>query len=244
MAKPNAEKVERTPADRRAAFKEQILLLTLYAQQYDAGQRAMAKPMANTLRMLLHQTGKSTSLLHQLGLRQGRFFAITKGVNPLNLLTQCDLLVMRVTAGAGVQFLPTLRPMSFRERVAFPEWWGSPIIKGHGGLTMSRRDVVTAVADMDGGSHVDPGLAKAYHLFRTGELLGWKSVEAPAAGLSMQMADADPVGGPPGSFIEAPQYACIRSITHEFLLTMQKYAGWAFDTPYEFRDPTEPDRHG
>lgn len=235
MQKP--ERVDRTMKDKREALREQVSLLASYAEQYDAGHIAYAKPMATALRLLIHQTKSSHSLLQQLGLRQGRFFAVAKTLRPGNLATECDLLVTMLIGGVGAKHLPCIRPMTLRDRVSFPEWWSASILKGRGGATMSRRDVITAVANTDGGAHFDAGLEKVYHSFRTGQLLGWSvNLEGGRTALQVGMADADPSADPPGTYLEAPQYACIRTIVHEFLLTMQKYAPWSFTKPYEAKE--------
>lgn len=230
------DRIERSIGDKRAMLREQILLLTSYADSYDAGQRAFAKPMATSLRLLIHHHRNSISLLQQLGLRQGRFFAVAKKVNPKNLLTECKLLVMHIT-GHGAHYVAWTAPLGMRQRLPFPEWWSAPVLKGHSGVTMCRRDVITAMADMDGGAHVDPALDKVYHQFRIGELLGWGVVkDETGIGFLVPMADSEPVNG---KTMDEPQYACVRTITHEFLLTMQKYAPWSFDKPYVPKDNTE-----
>lgn len=230
------DRVERSTADKRAMLREQILLLTSYADLYDAGQRAFAKPMAASLRLLIHHSGNSISLLQQLGLRQGRFYAVVKNVSPMNLLTECNLLVTHFT-GNGAHHVAWTAPLGMRQRLSFPEWWSAPVLKGHGGITMCRRDVIRAVADTDGGAHVEPGLEKVYHQFRTGELLGWRVVSNEmGTGFQVPMADFVPVDG---KLMTEPQYACVHTISHEFLLTMQKYAPWSFDKPYEPKDNKE-----
>jgi hypothetical protein len=223
-------RVGRTPAELREAFKQQVKLLTTYCRLYDEGDHSLALPTSTCLRLLIHQSGKSRSLLDQLGLRGGRFYTTAPPLNPRNLMTECNLVVLRMSL-AGAEFLPAIGPLAFRDRLAFPEWWLAPVLKGKGGVTMSRHDVVTAVANTDGGAHVDPGLEAIYHSFRSGALLNWFHLREPAP---RHGAEA---GGPPlspgGTLIREPQYACIRAIAHEFLLTMQKYAPWAFGQKYE-----------
>ena len=81
---------------------------------------------------------------------------------------------------------------------------------------MSRMDIVLAVADTDGGAHVDQGFSELYLSFRTGQFLGWKYG----------------VEGQQSEYIASPQFGCIRVIAHELLLTLQKYSPWCFDSPY------------
>ena len=75
---------------------------------------------------------------------------------------------------------------------------------------------VSNLSGMDGGAHVDAGFTPLYQRFRTGEFLGWKVG----------------VEGDEGTLIASPQYACIRAIAHELLLTLGQYAPWCFRKPY------------
>lgn len=241
MQKP--ERIPRSRAETCKALSAQVKLLAHYAEQYDAGMIEMALPMSNSLRLLLHQTKHSQSLLDQLGLRRGRYFAAARRLTPGNLATECKLVVVQVGGTQGVQYLPYTAPMSLRARLAFPEWWGSPVLKGYGGTTMSRLDVVTAMADTDGGSHVDPGLGKVYSAFRSGQLLGWMRVND-QGGFALQINATAPDVPPPilmaGQYVPDPQYACIRTIAHEVLLTLQKQAPWSLSAPYEPKNPIGP----
>ncbi|MBI2768961.1 MAG: hypothetical protein HYX47_05035 [Burkholderiales bacterium] len=100
-------------------------------------------------------------------------------------------------------------------------------------------DIVTAVADTDGGAHVDPGLSSLYEAFRSGRLLGMKAVSIGSGQIRMTLpilesktpstVDADNGEG----LLKSPQYPCVRTITHELLLTLEKYAPWSFSVRYQ-----------
>ena len=49
-------------------LKVQLELLRSYTEHFDSGMIHMALPMATQVRVLIHQTDKSNSLLHQLDL--------------------------------------------------------------------------------------------------------------------------------------------------------------------------------
>ncbi|MFZ5723957.1 MAG: hypothetical protein ACOY33_09910 [Pseudomonadota bacterium] len=86
----------------------------------------------------------------------------------------------------------------------FEEWWNNPVLKTMPTKYFSRREIVTYVADCDGGAHVDPALDEAYMKLSRGNALGHRmlygSVELPMAG---------------------PELACIRQIAHEVLETLK-----------------------
>jgi hypothetical protein len=217
MAKAQEPRSVRSRSELQQALTEQIDLLTSYCKHYDKGESAYCKPMAATLRMLLHETRMSRSLLGQLHLRIGRFFTVAPALNPRNLLSECGLLILDATAG---KWLPNLQVLEGRQsRTPFPEWWARPIAKGKARQQMTRMDIVCAVADMDGGAHVDGSLPNLYRSFQSGEFFGW----TPALD--------GPAGAP--QYIHSPQYACIRAISHEVLLTLQKYRPEIFARPCE-----------
>ena len=215
MPKPSP-RLQRSGADVRAALREQVTLLIAYCENFDSGQQAFCKPMATSVRILLHQTGKSESLLGQLKLRSGRFFSVAPPISPTNLISECNLVGMRMT-NQQAKYIPRLPTnLGSSNRKPFPEWWAGPVAKAQNKQTMSRMDIVGAVADMDGGAHVDPGFTPLYHSFRNGEFLGWRFT----------------IDDQEGAWISSPQYACIRTIAHELLLTLQKYVSWCFETEY------------
>lgn len=103
---------------------------------------------------------------------------------------------------------------------------------------MSRLEMVTSVADMDGGAHVDPTFDAKYAAFRSGELLANQFTFQNGSGI-LRSGAAEPNPVRPldegARFVGDPQYACIRTIAHEFLLTMERSAAWAFEQgPYRW----------
>jgi hypothetical protein len=57
------KRVPQTPADLERHLREQLSFLRTMAAAYDAGEEAHAKPMANIVRLLVHDEGRSKSLL-------------------------------------------------------------------------------------------------------------------------------------------------------------------------------------
>ena len=149
-------RIQRTKADLRAALIEQVGLLNAYCKNFDSGNAKFAKPMATALRVLLHHHGNSKSVLQQLWLRSGRFYTVPPPISPTNLLSECNLLQIRL-GESGAAYAPMLEFMlGFKHRKPFAEWWVQPVAKAQDKRTMSRMDIIRAVADTDGGSHIDP----------------------------------------------------------------------------------------
>jgi hypothetical protein len=79
--------------------------------------------------------------------------------------------------------------------------------------------LVRELADRDGGAHVDTKFSDAYAALRAGMFGGFSGFDSkgllPFDGLHQ---------------------ASIRSIAHETLLSLHRYAAWAFDAPYAWED--------
>ncbi|MBR8401481.1 hypothetical protein KDW65_33135 [Burkholderia cenocepacia] len=208
-----ATRISRSRDDLRTQLAEQMTLLSMACNSYDSGQEIAAKYAALTLRVLLHQTPKSHSLLGQLKLREGRYLDTAGALNPKNLLSDCNLTAIRATP-EGIQWVPNVLTGGgpFETRVAFVDWWNEPVVKSQKGEKFNRRDIIQHVCNTDGGAHVDPTLDEAYMNLSRKNSLGWvfhsNGVETPMKG---------------------PELACIRQIAHEVTETLKVTAPWAFN---------------
>jgi hypothetical protein len=136
------------------------------ADAFDSGYEAEAKRLAVVLRVLLHDTQASHSLLKQLGVKDRLAFLDTADpINPRNLLPTPGLVIMQATMtaeGAEGQYVAPLgleRPSGPRV-VGFASWWQNAVMKVDG--VWSRKDLVLALANTEGGAHVDPELNERY----------------------------------------------------------------------------------
>jgi hypothetical protein len=151
----------------QADLGHQLKILRLSCQNYDDGHEFAGIIISTTLRVLLHDNGRnSKALLEQLNIRASkRFYDSAGSLNPRNLLPEIPL-VMTEWTGNSVRSVPVLadapphRPIKTK---SFHEWWTGPVLRDRSRRTMSRMDLVTNVADTDGGAHVDPGLEEVYH---------------------------------------------------------------------------------
>lgn len=208
MAKLN--RVKRPKDELQRELAEQLDLLRHSCRSFDGGLEIVGKHISLSLRVLLHHQGNSRSLLEQLGLRSGRFFDSAGPLNPKNLLTECNLVSMRI-GESGADYLPLLaigldqRPM---RAIQFADWWNNPVMKDKSKRTLCRRELVLNVADTDGGAHVDPELEEAYMAISRENSLNWF------------VNDGKTLSFPKGR----PELACMRQIAHELLCTLQKSA--------------------
>jgi hypothetical protein len=62
-------RIDQTDEELKRQFDQQLELLSLLAISYDDGSEVAAKAMATCVRILLHDTNRSTSLLGQLNMK-------------------------------------------------------------------------------------------------------------------------------------------------------------------------------
>lgn len=219
--------------DFKGHFEEQIGFLESSAAAYDAGTESEAKRLAVNLRVLLHDTGRSTSLLTHLGVKDKMAFRNTASEpHPPEVIVMFDggLCVIRSNlgeGGGGSTFVPVLDTDPERNsqpEQCFEDWWKTPILHDQEGNSFSRADFIDAVANKDGGAHVDAKLGAAYAALTHGNSMrltqekgttedGWETVMGGV------------IGGPPDEsserILNSIALASIRQIAFEVIKSVE-----------------------
>jgi hypothetical protein len=170
-------------------LRTQVGFLERSAQSYDQGYEDEAKRLAIVMRVLLHDTSRSQSLLTQLHRRNSlRYIDSADPINPRNLLPTPGLVLMEVTAGeasatgAYVPPLGELGPNRQHPQKQFGAWWMDPVTKARDGTLYGRRDYVLTLANKGGGGHVDPELDTKWVEMTRGDRFGWVAVSETSSG--------------------------------------------------------------
>jgi len=193
-----------------AHLKEQITFMKQSAISYDDGFEGEGKRLAVVIRVLVHDTPQSTSLSTLLGRkRRMLFYDSASKYDPRNLATSNCLTVMKLSANEAEYVAPLDDLSSARDKNkkrSFDNWWERLIIyKDNKNNEFTRRDLVLAVANKEGGAHVDPKLDHAYADLSRFNSLGWKLF----------------VHGEEKDFNNTPVLPSIRQIAHEVLKTLK-----------------------
>ena len=177
--KQEARQERRSRSDLLELLAENQDFLERSAAGFDEGYEAEAKRLAVVLRVLLHDTRTSHSLLQQLGIKERMDFLDTaQPIDPMNLLPTPGLVMMRMTTsehGNSAEYVAKLGGGATSPRQArFAGWWGNPVMKVDG--TWSRKELVLSLANQEGGAHVDPRLNERYEHLAKRNGLGWRAV--------------------------------------------------------------------
>lgn len=174
-------KYEQTYDDLKNHLKEQIEFLKRSSESYDKGYVSEAKRLSVVIRVLLHNTENSKSLLTLLNRQNMCFYDTASGYDPKNLVPTTGLVMIRLGGGKS-GFIPPLDngpPTRYKKgKVPFDTWWnGIVIVNKNKNVIMTRKDLITYVSNKDGGAHVDRKLDKFYADLTRFDSLGWKLVE-------------------------------------------------------------------
>lgn len=168
-------KSQQTKAELLAHLRDSVGFLEASSTAFDAGFFGEAKRLATTIRVLVHDTDKSKSLLGLLKSKTDMGYLNTSyPFDPKNLLSYHGLVGLRIEDGGSRYWAPLGdapgRPAKY---VFFPDWWNQVVIVDSLKARFTRRDLVLTLANKDGGAHVDPNLDEGYaHLTRSNSV-GW-----------------------------------------------------------------------
>jgi hypothetical protein len=140
-------------------LKRQLSFLTRSCQSFDAGNVDEAIRVAVCIRILLHTTRSSTSLLQHLNAPDLPLLSTVPVDSSVSQLLGFDGLTGITPNGIG----PKLSLISSGVQLKAPDWW-TQVVYVNRGVTTTRRQLVLAAANRDGGAHVDPQLTHDYEL--------------------------------------------------------------------------------
>jgi hypothetical protein len=196
--------VLQTPQELEAKLAEQLDFLTTSADRFDRGATAEAKRLALAIRILVYDYRQSRSVLGQLGRKGVKFFDSAGEYDSGNIADHWGLVLMAVGGGlpsyvAPLDDLPTGQGVW----TDFDSWWGKVVFRDAQKREITRGELVLAVANQDGGAHVDPSLREVYAALSRQNSLGWTMV------MGADKRPADPA-----------HLAAVRQVAHEILKSL------------------------
>lgn len=134
-------------------LKRQLTFIRNSASAYDAGHPEEALRIGVAIRVLLHDTKFSNSLLKQMGLKESLKLITTAKEIPENLLEELDFgeCLAGMVIGSSIEYSPVPEGMP---TIGCVKWWEQPVFY-RDKVMYSRKDVVLSAANKDGGAHVD-----------------------------------------------------------------------------------------
>lgn len=225
--KKKENKVQRTKGELLQETYRQLKFLKQECACYDAGDWDYGRQIAVKLRVLLHDTGMSHSVLRQLTeqfvFNRPDFLDLStvKGDLPKQGQTRfvrcslCQYMLDHRPDSPAVLTAQPLRPEAGKHYPlrAFPFWWEKlRIIAVDERNFFSRKEVVEVLANTDGGAHVDPEILEKLALLNRRKALPLRiCVALPGGGQKEYTAQIDQILG-----------AAVRTIAEETLFVFER----------------------
>ncbi|MFZ6733636.1 hypothetical protein ACO0LG_17045 [Undibacterium sp. Ji42W] len=162
--KPNFPSTTVTLTDH---LRRQLSYLRRSCELYDAGHLDEAIRIALVIRVLIHDTPNSASVLHQMGVKTNLKLVTSFGLSnrlPKNFSPTSIIPLFASSQGGGIAVpftLPT-PPILF----TVDDWWNEEVWKQDS--TLTRRKIILETANKEGGAHVQENAPKVIQELRKG----------------------------------------------------------------------------
>lgn len=199
--------VKQTQYELKLNLKGQIELLINSCYSFDKGFKIEAKNMAVRLRVILHDTRHSISLLKHLGKKNILFYDTALKKDPRNSQPHMGLIELKLGIEGAEYSAPLDKGPSngLNGKIKFNEWWEKNIVLEDANKNQfTRKDLVLIMCNQDGGAHVDLDLDAKYIELTRNRSLGW-----------IYSKDGEE------KLITEAELASIRQITHEVLKSLR-----------------------
>lgn len=212
-------------------------------RDFDDGHENAARAIAVAIRVLVHDTNMSTSLIKAVEIASQGAVVRKSYLSYVNTCAKIDGRIPEPCwAFVKLQFLVRnpvklryLAPLGESETVkkandSFDNWWDRQIILIDGqGQRFTRKKIVLSIANQDGGAHVAIDVSKDYYdLTRNNTLGNSISISRDGEAISASSEKSNIA------------FAVVRQIAHELLLTLQAAVPKQYGAQYD--PPTVDDR--
>ena len=126
--------------------------------------------MATTIRVLVHQTKSSTSLLKHLNLTTIDLLSTCEGATDRAIMYM-GMGRVQVGGDGTHKYFPPLGDARVQSMVPVTKWWDQ-VVFVDGATRLTRKKIVLSAANQDGGAHVDESLNADYQALVTDGFAG------------------------------------------------------------------------
>jgi hypothetical protein len=179
-------KIKHTSGELAQILEDLLAEIEAACERFDKGHDAPAKTLAGMIRVLVHDTKSSHSLLKQLGRKAELFVDSMQPPDPHEVsgtyhgLAALVVPFPRVTLRRDYAAMLDDATSGQPPRIPFEDWWRAVVFRSKEMGPLTRRDLILTVANEHGGAHVDPdGLSESYAKLAKLNALGCRSIPRP-----------------------------------------------------------------
>jgi len=186
-------------------------LMSVLCRCYDDNNEIVALSIATAIRVFVHDTARSVSLLTHVGRKSGQFlstsFRTPREAVHLGLVRRINVGVHDGVGGEAKywplcdeRYFPT--PTLHFMFMPFDDWWSERVFENSKSF-LTRKDLVLFIANKDGGAHFETEVDERYDGFRK-SWSGGSSLFGRQSGMKR-------------GYDNIPVYPAVRQIAHELL---------------------------
>ena len=157
--------------DYKAHLFRQLGFLWRSCDAYDRGHLDEAVRIATVIRVLIHDTPGSTSLLNHLDAIHILLASTVVSDPSIEPVFMTSMGRMRMTSTETTRTANT-DPTALQIHLTVQEWWNQ-VVYIYGRIHATRKSLVLGAANKDGGAHVDTKLNEEYEALMLTGLRGW-----------------------------------------------------------------------
>jgi len=157
--------------DFNAQLFKQLGFLWRSCDAYDRGYIDEAVRIATVTRILLHNTPNSTSLLKHLGALNINLASTVSDLDQSNSIFLSGMGRMTITSTSSTWTANT-DCKAIDRQIPVARWWDQ-VVYILGNVRATRKSLVLAASNKDGGAHVDSNLTTEYETLMTTGERGW-----------------------------------------------------------------------
>lgn len=149
----------------REHLHRQLGFIRRSCEAYDTGHTDEAIRIATIIRVLLHDTKQSTSLLKDIGADSITLLSTIEEPSPSTIfyIGFGEQKVTNTPSGASATYAPLLDG-PIKTFVPVVKWWNQVVYMLNLETRLTRKNIVLCAANKDGGAHVDSSLSPEYEV--------------------------------------------------------------------------------
>jgi hypothetical protein len=157
--------------DFNAQLNKQLGFLWRSCDAYDRGHEDEAVRIATVIRVLIHSTPQSTSLLKHLNAIDINLSSTVSNLDQSKSVFLSGMGRLTIT-GTNSTWKPNTDCKAIDRQISVAAWWDQ-VVYILGEVRATRKRLVLAAANKDGGAHVDSNLTTEYETLMTTGERGW-----------------------------------------------------------------------
>ena len=217
-------------------LQDQMHLMRHSANIFDQGNLLESMNLALRLRILLHDTKHSSSLLGILNKKDKIINTRREKSTDSNIIySPTSSLIFSLIGNNLHPYSPNFDTITSQKLEDFDTWWNDEVIKDFDNELFSRKFIILTIADKMGGAHIDVEIPDKYYKLDIENSMQRFTGPAPVSQdgkfefpKTLNIADLKPVSSPTPYIVRQIAHEILRQFVNDYNPLTQFYNGMQF----------------